>query len=116
MHGRPGARFLHLCWGAVDGDAFAMFRRVKLMFGDLSYAVLNACRAVRFATDGVLCSKLDGGQWMLARRIEEPAIQQALADQRQGRVRPITAEANRFVAQVLDELSLHVEHAPDARQ
>ncbi len=86
------------------------------MFGDLSYAVLNACRAVRFATDGVLCSKLDGGQWMLARRSEEPVIQQALADQRQGRVRPITAEANRFVAQVLDELSLHVEHAPDARQ
>jgi hypothetical protein len=84
--------------------------------GHLSYAVLNACRAVRFATDGVLCSKLDGGQWMLARRSEEPVIQQALADQRQGRTRPITAEANRFVAQVLDELSFHVEHARDARR
>jgi len=84
--------------------------------GHLSYAVLNACRAVRFATDGVLCSKLDGGQWMLARRSEEPVIQQALADQRQGRTRPMTAEAKRFVAQVLDELSLHVEQAREARR
>jgi streptomycin 3"-adenylyltransferase len=115
-------------YGPPAGQVFAPVPQARLIravrdevrwgqqHGHLSYAVLNACRAVRFATDGVLCSKLDGGQWMLARRSEEPVIQQALADQRQGRVRPITAEANRFVAQVLDELSLHVEHAPDARQ
>jgi predicted nucleotidyltransferase len=83
--------------------------------GHLSYTVLNACRALRFATDGVLCSKLDGGQWLLARCSTEPVIQQALADQQQGRVRPMTAEANRFVGQILDELSRYVEHAPDER-
>jgi streptomycin 3"-adenylyltransferase len=84
--------------------------------GHLSYAVLNACRAVRFAADGVLCSKLDGGRWMLARRGGEPVIHQALADQREGRVRPMTAEARRFVAQLLEELSIRVEHERDARQ
>jgi hypothetical protein len=31
------------------------------------YAVLNACRAWRFAVDGALVSKLDGGSWALGR-------------------------------------------------
>lgn len=31
------------------------------------YAVLNACRAWRFAADGALVSKIDGGQWALGR-------------------------------------------------
>jgi hypothetical protein len=35
VHGRPGARFLYLSWGNVDGPSFAMFRRAKLMFGDI---------------------------------------------------------------------------------
>jgi hypothetical protein len=42
VHGRPGARFLYLSWGAVDGGAFAMFRRAKLMFGDIPTGVLRA--------------------------------------------------------------------------
>jgi hypothetical protein len=42
VHGRPGARFLYLSWGAVDGDEFAMFRRIKLMFGDVPTALLRA--------------------------------------------------------------------------
>jgi Domain of unknown function (DUF4111) len=29
--------------------------------------VLNACRAWRFAVDGALVSKIDGGQWALGR-------------------------------------------------
>lgn len=115
-------------YGPPAGQVFAPVPSVRLIravrdevrwgqeHGHLSYAVLNACRAVRFATDGMLCSKVDGGEWMLAGRSAEPVIRQALADQRQGRVRPMTAEAGRFVAQVLDELSLRVEHAHDARQ
>lgn len=31
------------------------------------YAVLNACRAWRFATDGALVSKVDGGRWAIPR-------------------------------------------------
>jgi hypothetical protein len=42
VHGRPGARFLYLSWGNVDGEAFAMFRRAKLLFGDIPTAVLRA--------------------------------------------------------------------------
>jgi len=43
VHGRPGARFLYLSWGAVEeGDRFAMFRRVKLLFGDVPTPVLRA--------------------------------------------------------------------------
>jgi hypothetical protein len=42
VHGRPGARFLYLSWGAVSADGFAMFRRAKLMFGDVPTAVLRA--------------------------------------------------------------------------
>jgi hypothetical protein len=41
VHGRPGARFLYLSWGAVDGPAFAMFRRAKLLFGDIPTALLR---------------------------------------------------------------------------
>jgi len=42
VHGRPGARFLYLSWGAVDGAEFAMFSRIKLMFGDVPTDVLRA--------------------------------------------------------------------------
>ncbi|MET8153998.1 DUF5990 family protein [Actinoplanes sp. NPDC049668] len=42
VHGRPGARFLYLSWGAVDGGSFAMFRRAKLLFGDIPTPMLRA--------------------------------------------------------------------------
>ncbi|HEX8344852.1 MAG TPA: DUF5990 family protein [Actinoplanes sp.] len=42
VHGRPGARFLYLSWGGVDGHRFSMFRRLKLMFGDIPTDVLRA--------------------------------------------------------------------------
>ncbi|MFI1990350.1 DUF5990 family protein [Actinoplanes sp. NPDC020271] len=42
VHGPPGARFLYLSWGAVDGDEFAVFRRAKLLFGDIPGLPLRA--------------------------------------------------------------------------
>jgi hypothetical protein len=42
VHGRPGARFLYLSWCTVSGSAFTMFRRAKLMFGDIPTEVLRA--------------------------------------------------------------------------
>ncbi|GAA0509916.1 hypothetical protein Ade02nite_53050 [Paractinoplanes deccanensis] len=42
VHGRPGARFLYVTWGNLSGDTFAMFRRAKLMFGDVPTATLRA--------------------------------------------------------------------------
>jgi len=41
VHGRPGARFLYLSWGTVDGG-FRMFRRAKLHFADCDAEVLAA--------------------------------------------------------------------------
>jgi hypothetical protein len=38
VHGRRGERFLYLTWGDYDGEAFAMFRRAKLMLADAPVA------------------------------------------------------------------------------
>lgn len=83
-----------------------------LAHGHLSYAVLNACRALRFVDDGVLCSKLDGGEWVLTRHPDESVVRQALVDQRDGVVRPMTVEAQRFVTQAVEELSRQVARHP----
>lgn len=43
VHGRPGARFLYVSWGAVDpAGTFVMFRRAKLLFGDIPTDLLRA--------------------------------------------------------------------------
>ncbi len=54
VHGRPGARFLYLSWGSVDGETFTMFRRAKLLFGDIPTTMLRAA----FADGGVLVAEL----------------------------------------------------------
>src|SRR5262245_14960305 len=51
------------------------------------YQVLNACRAWRFAEEGVWCSKLDGGTWALHRVDEDgdrAVVELAIARQRSG--------------------------------
>jgi hypothetical protein len=73
VHGRPGARFLYLSWGSVDGSAFAMFRRAKLMFGDVPAALLRAA----FTGDGVLTGSLgltDAGGEPRCARVRPPDI------------------------------------------
>jgi hypothetical protein len=47
------------------------------------YAVLNACRAWRYAVDGSLVSKIDGGQWACTRLAdpERAVVESALAHQ-----------------------------------
>ncbi len=42
------------------------------------YAVLNACRAWRFAEEKVLCSKTGGGEWLLAREPSQKVVKDAL--------------------------------------
>ena len=73
VHGRPGARFLYLSWGAVDGAGFAMFRRIKLMFGDVPTEVLRAVHD----GDGVLVGRLgltDGKGGPRAARVRPPDV------------------------------------------
>ena len=54
VHGRPGARFLYLSWGVVSGDTFDMFRRAKLMFGDIPTETLRSA----YDGGGVLVGRL----------------------------------------------------------
>ena len=68
------------------------------------YAVLNACRAWRYAADGTLVSKIDGGEWALSRvpGPDRELIAAALARQRgqpAGGLDP--AAVRRFVRGVL---------------
>ena len=73
VHGRPGARFLYLSWGAVTGETFEMFRRAKLLFGDVPTAVLRAAHE----DGGVLVGRLgltdERGEPICA-RVRPPAI------------------------------------------
>ncbi|WP_306211601.1 DUF5990 family protein [Actinoplanes sp. RD1] len=71
VHGRPGARFLYLSWGAAA--EFAGFRRAKLMFGDVPGELLWAAHR----GDAVLVGRLgltdaEGGP--VCARVRPPAI------------------------------------------
>ncbi|MDA3645757.1 DUF4111 domain-containing protein [Saccharopolyspora indica] len=72
------------------------------------YAVLNACRAWRFAADGALVSKIDGGRWALG-RVPGPdgeLIRTALNRQRCLPAAELDPRAvRRFVGQALSRLA-----------
>ena len=77
VHGRPGARFLYLSWGTVEGDRFTMFRRAKLLFGDIPTALLRAAHDGR----GVLVARLaltDARGGPLCARVRPPDVRWAL--------------------------------------
>ena len=64
------------------------------------YAVLNACRAWRYAVDGALVSKVDGGRWAET-RLDEPErtlVRDALALQSGEQAAPLDADAVRTFA------------------
>jgi hypothetical protein len=71
VHGRPGARFLYLSWGS--GAEFTMFRRAKLLFGDVPGPLLRAVHD----GGGVLVGRLgltDAQGGPLCARVRPPAI------------------------------------------
>ena len=65
------------------------------------YSVLNACRAWRFAEEGVLGNKIEGAAWART-RWPHPALIDAAVELRHGR--PATLDAEK-----VDELLAHVE-------
>jgi Domain of unknown function (DUF4111) len=70
--------------------------------------VLNACRAWRFAVDGALVSKIDGGQWALGRTHdpERELIKIALNKQRSIPAAELDRSAvKQFVRQALAHLA-----------
>jgi predicted nucleotidyltransferase len=53
-----------------------------LEYGHIGYAVLNACRALRFAREGVLSSKPEGGAWAMEHEVgDRSTIEAALRRQ-----------------------------------
>jgi streptomycin 3"-adenylyltransferase len=58
-----------------------------------AYAVLNACRALRYLDDGILCSKQAAGTWARPRHPDRPVIARALARHRAGDDGPATPAA-----------------------
>ncbi|TMS00438.1 aminoglycoside adenylyltransferase domain-containing protein [Nonomuraea basaltis] len=90
-------------FGPVSRDrvltAMAGDLRWALDHGSAAYAVLNACRAVRFAEDGHLCSKLDGAEWYLIRHPDDATVTAAVAYQSCGDYGPNAEEAAQFVTE-----------------
>jgi hypothetical protein len=74
VHGKKGERFLYLTWGEVGDDgSFDMFRRAKLMVGDIEPALLR----VAAAGDGELVAALgltDEHGCPRCARVRPPAI------------------------------------------
>lgn len=98
-------------FGAVPADLVRAAMRRELDWavahGTGAYAVLNACRALRFAADGRLCSKVDAGEWFLQHATaghpghpDRTVVADALAQQRYGRPAPPTHAAVAFVRQI----------------
>lgn len=49
------------------------------VFSDASSGILNACRAWQYLEEGILVSKVEGGQWALGRGGDRDLIEWALA-------------------------------------
>lgn len=90
-------------FGPVVRDELVAYLRDELGWAtnsaDQRYAVLNACRAVAYAEEGVLLSKPDGARWWLRRFGPEPLVEHALLAQEIGRdLGPCSSTARSFVA------------------
>jgi hypothetical protein len=68
-------------------------------------AVLNACRALRFAREAVLCSKPEGGNWALEQGVGDAALIASALRRQGGADEGVDADAAAiFAAQVRKEL------------
>ncbi|MDT0320225.1 aminoglycoside adenylyltransferase domain-containing protein [Streptomyces millisiae] len=77
--------------------AMAADLRWAIDAGHAAYAVLNACRAARFAEEGRLCSKLDGARWYLGRHPDDATVTAALTRHLGGGRGPSVERAVAFV-------------------
>jgi len=74
--------------------------RWAINYASESYAVLNTCRALRWSTEVMLCSKTAGGTWALSRGVVPALVRQALPDRRTHRKRAVGPQASAFARQV----------------
>ncbi|HEV7525483.1 MAG TPA: aminoglycoside adenylyltransferase domain-containing protein, partial [Acidimicrobiia bacterium] len=78
--------------------------RWALTHASETYAILNACRALRFRAERVLCSKTDGGNWARDHGIEPDFVRRAMHDRRAGVAARIAPDVAAWVAAVADEV------------
>lgn len=90
----------------VVAEAVQWHRETHVVGSD---AVLNACRALRFAAEGVWTSKLDAGGWALERHESPRLVAQALAARQSGESLP-AYDVRRF----LEGVELRVRRAAAA--
>ena len=69
-----------------------------------SYTVLNACRALRYRAEGVLCSKTAGGIWALEQGFEPELVQSSLTARESGQHLKASPKAASFALRVADVL------------
>jgi streptomycin 3"-adenylyltransferase len=70
-----------------------------------TYAVLNACRALRYSNDHVVSSKTAAGRWAVAHDIEPELVRRALDQRRSGIVTPVSNVAAAFLGATAERLS-----------
>jgi hypothetical protein len=77
-----------------------------LAHGSEAYAVLNACRALVYAADGHLVSKISGGRRALDQKLGPADLIGRALDEQQGRIppRPVSKQATEFVRGVANGL------------
>jgi predicted nucleotidyltransferase len=91
-----------LAWGCAEADQ--------------RYAILNACRAVAYADDDALLSKVAGGEWWLQRSGPDRLVAAALHAQLTGvDLGPCDLEARAFVAAAITRLQ-HAAARVDAQR
>ena len=70
-----------------------------------SYAVLNACRALRYRFERAICSKSDAGRWALGEGVDPSLVQRALSARQRGVGVGMTRDAVNFVSAVANDLA-----------
>jgi len=53
-HGKPGERFLYLCWGVRSGPHFQMFRRAKIHLSHLDWATVETAARTKRPIEATL--------------------------------------------------------------
>jgi hypothetical protein len=96
-------------FGRVSRDDLLEYLREELRWAgesaDQRYAVLNACRAIAYADEGLLLSKVGGARWWLHRFGPEPLVDEALGAQEDGRdLGSCSTRARSFIATRIEDL------------
>ena len=110
-YGPPPADVVGPIEPRVVGRQLAAELRWAVDHASESYIVLNACRALRFSAEGLLCSKASGGTWALEQGIEPELIGRALRARRDDH----DASPGRDAVSFASGVAAGLEHAGPAR-